>query len=105
MQVLLRRCVILLVLGAMLGGHVTELFDHWDHTLQTGKDIDYSLVVVAACLGVAFVAIRELALVLRRLLAANTQPISEPLLATDLRSIPEISVCGPSPPIPIPVRI
>jgi len=36
----------------MLGGQVTELFDHWDHTLQTGSDVDYTVVIIAACVGV-----------------------------------------------------
>ena len=48
------RWALILVLGVMLGGHVTELFDHWDHTLQTGRDVDYTVVIIAACVGVVF---------------------------------------------------
>ena len=33
---------------------VLELFDHWDHTLQTGNDTEYTLVVLALCVGLAF---------------------------------------------------
>ena len=30
------------------------MFDHWDHTLQTGNDTEYSLVVLALCLAAAY---------------------------------------------------
>ncbi|MFI5176548.1 MAG: hypothetical protein ACHQKY_16935 [Terriglobia bacterium] len=33
---------------------VIEMFDHWDHTLQTGNDTEYTLVVLALCVGLAF---------------------------------------------------
>jgi hypothetical protein len=44
----------------MVGGQITELFDPWDHTLQTGRDVDYTVVIVAACLGVVFAAAKGL---------------------------------------------
>jgi len=28
-----------------------EMFDHWDHTLQTGNDTEYTLVLLALCVG------------------------------------------------------
>jgi hypothetical protein len=31
-----------------------ELFDNWDHTIQTGNDTEYALVVLALCVGVAY---------------------------------------------------
>ena len=33
---------------------LTELFDQWDHTLQTGNDIDYPVMILAICVGVAY---------------------------------------------------
>jgi hypothetical protein len=33
---------------------VAEMFDQWDHTLQTGNDTEYTFVVLALCVGVAF---------------------------------------------------
>ena len=30
---------------------VLQMFDHWDHELQTGRDTEYTLVVVALCVG------------------------------------------------------
>src|SRR5438552_3818825 len=53
---ILLRPAVLITLAAMLGGHMTELFDHWENTLQTGSDVDYTVVILAACAGVVFVA-------------------------------------------------
>jgi len=33
---------------------LVEMFDHWDHTIQTGNDIEYALVILALCVGVAY---------------------------------------------------
>ena len=30
------------------------MFDQWDHTIQTGNDTEYGLVVLALCIGVAY---------------------------------------------------
>jgi hypothetical protein len=30
---------------------VLEMFDQWDHTLQTGNDTEYTLVLLALCVG------------------------------------------------------
>jgi hypothetical protein len=32
---------------------VAEMFDQWDHTLQTGDDTEYTFVLLALCVGVA----------------------------------------------------
>lgn len=50
----------LIVLAGMLGGQITELFDHWDHTAQTGRDVDYTVVIIAASLGVVFAVGKKL---------------------------------------------
>jgi hypothetical protein len=47
----LRAFLLLLV---CLCAQVAEIFDFWDHTLQTGKDIEYSLVIVALIVGSGF---------------------------------------------------
>jgi hypothetical protein len=31
-----------------------ETFDTWDHTIQTGNDTEYTLVILALCVGVAY---------------------------------------------------
>jgi len=33
---------------------LVETFDNWDHTIQTGNDTEYPLVVLALCVGVAY---------------------------------------------------
>jgi hypothetical protein len=33
---------------------LVETFDKWDHTIQTGNDTEYALVVLALCVGVAY---------------------------------------------------
>jgi hypothetical protein len=42
------------VLAICLLCQMAELFDRWDHTLQTGNDTEYTFVVLALCVGVAF---------------------------------------------------
>ena len=66
------RLLMLLALTAIVGGHVTELFDHWDDTLHTGNDIDYGVVLVASCAAAAFIAGKSIAL-LQRLLRTVTE--------------------------------
>jgi hypothetical protein len=33
---------------------LVEMFDNWDHTIQTGNDTEYAFVVLALCVGVAY---------------------------------------------------
>jgi hypothetical protein len=33
---------------------LVEMFDTWDHTIQTGNDTEYTLVILALCVGVAY---------------------------------------------------
>src|SRR5215469_3927622 len=42
---------VLLIMGILVGAQVSELFDTWDNTFQTGNDIEFSLTVVALCMG------------------------------------------------------
>lgn len=52
-QQLLKFGAILLLL-VCLCGQIAETFDFWDHTLQTGSDIEYGLVIVALVAGAGF---------------------------------------------------
>jgi len=45
---------IVFILVVCLVCPLVELFDHWDHTLQTGNDTEYTLVILALCMGVAY---------------------------------------------------
>jgi len=33
---------------------LVEMFDHWDHTVQTGNDTEYTFVVLGLCVGVGY---------------------------------------------------
>src|SRR5258708_29268662 len=33
---------------------LVETFDTWDHTMQTGNETEYTLVLLALCVGVAY---------------------------------------------------
>jgi hypothetical protein len=46
--------VIAIVLLTCLVCPLIELFDNWDHTIQTGNDTEYALVVLALCVGVTY---------------------------------------------------
>ncbi len=47
----LTRTVAIFVLAICLVCPLLEMFDHWDHTIQTGNDSEYALVVLALCVG------------------------------------------------------
>ena len=66
MRKMLLHSAALVILTGMLGGQITELFDHWDKTLSS--DVDYTVVIIAACLGVVFAAGKRLVSMSKRLL-------------------------------------
>lgn len=33
---------------------LVDMFDNWDHAMQTGNDTEYAFVVLALCVGVAY---------------------------------------------------
>jgi hypothetical protein len=100
----LLRWAVLITLTAMLGGHVTEMFDRWENTLQTGKDIDFSVVIVAACIGVVFVVAKSLAFLFRYLPKQKDSPVQQSFSLFQT-IFPEVSPPGPSPPPLLPLRI
>jgi hypothetical protein len=48
------RIIAIVILVTCLVCPFVEMFDHWDHTIQTGNDTEYALVVLALCVGVAY---------------------------------------------------
>ncbi len=48
------RIAVTLALLTCLICPLVEMFDNWDHTIQTGNDTEYALVVLALCVGVAY---------------------------------------------------
>src|SRR5258708_7088912 len=48
------RIIATVILVTCLVCPFVELFDHWDHTIQTGNDTEYALVVLGLCVGAAY---------------------------------------------------
>src|SRR5207245_6904248 len=89
----LLRWAVLITLAAMLGGHVTEMFDRWENTLQTGRDVDFTVVIVAACAGVVFVVAKSLVVLFRYLSKQKDSPVQQSFSL--LQTIcPEIAAAG-----------
>lgn len=95
----------LVLLAGMFGGQITELFDYWDHTAQTGRDVDYTVVVIAASLGVVFGVGRNLIPACIRLL--SPAKLLDITLSTfgEFRVSPEPLDTGPPLLSPSPLRI
>jgi hypothetical protein len=71
-----------LVLVICLVCPLAEMFDQWDHTLQTGNDSEYALVILALCVGISFL--------LKRLIPSITLTDTEIKAARALRACPLI---------------
>ena len=76
-----------LLLVVCLCGHIAETFDFWDHTLQTGNEIEYGLVIVALVAGAGFGLVRVAAV------AMTTGFLKSCLLS----SFVALSACTPLP--------
>jgi hypothetical protein len=60
-----------LILTLCIWGHVSEIFDRWDNTPQTGNDIEYSTVIVALIVGAVFAIAHVAAIALRAISATS----------------------------------
>jgi hypothetical protein len=93
------------LLAVCLLCQVAEIFDRWDHTLQTGDDTEYTFVVLALCAGAAvslkWVAPGMAALNFRA--RANSDRLARGLLPIRLQ--PSQSVLIPASPPPVSLRI
>jgi hypothetical protein len=78
---------------------VSELFDHWDNTFQTGNDIEYSTVIVVLIAGAA-IAFAQVAAVVLRTVSATPWLLSS--FAAYLHAVPNpAAFIGQSPPLPL----
>jgi hypothetical protein len=95
----------LVLVVAMFAGHITELFDQWDHTMQTGRDADYTIVMIAAAVGLCLIGIRKIvSVVLASKFAGESAPLQIVPFLHWLSA--DSSAESPSPPLsPIPIRI
>lgn len=60
-----------LILTLCVWGHVSEIFDRWDNTFQTGYDIEYSTVIVVLVAGAVIAFAYVAAALIRRLSATS----------------------------------
>src|SRR5215469_11548478 len=94
MRKMLLHSVALVILAGMLGGQITELFDHWDESLS--RDVDYTVVIIAACLGVVFAVGKKLVSLSKRLLApAISVGLARQAVSGFQRISPEPLATGP----------
>jgi hypothetical protein len=88
-----------LILTLCIWGHVSELFDHWDNTFETGYDIEYSTVIVVLIAG-AVIAFAQVAAHLIRRISAT--PGLLPYFSTCRVDHPSLTVfVSHSPPRPL----
>ncbi len=87
-----------LLLLVCLCAQIAETFDFWDHTLQTGNDIEYSLVIVVLIVGASFGLTHVVAVAMR---TVSMSFLLSPLRASySWASLPAPST-GYSPPQPL----
>lgn len=80
------RIFAVILLVTVLVFSVTEIFDTWDNTVQTGDDLDFNTVLLALCLGTVLASIRLVA----RLLTLTRGSIASDLsAAVALQQSPE----------------
>jgi hypothetical protein len=66
---------------------VLEMFDYWDRTLQTGNDIEYTLVLLALCVGMVCALARLIVTFTPRLSSISISPNSPGIQSSLLFSI------------------
>lgn len=73
---------------------MTELFDHWDKSLS--RDVDYTVVIIAACLGVVFAVGKKLVSLSKLLLTrAKSTGVARQPFSGFQRISPEPLATGP----------
>jgi len=48
------RIIAIVILVMCFVCPLVDMFDNWDHAMQTGNDTEYALVVLGLCIGVAY---------------------------------------------------
>jgi len=87
------------ILTLCIWGQVSEIFDHWDNTLQTGNDVEYSTVMVALIAG-AVIGFAHVAAIVLRTVSATSYLL--PLFAThSYITLSPAALIGQSPPPPL----
>lgn len=61
---------------------LVDLFDQWDHSLQTGHDTEYPLVILALCVGALFMLGRLIVMLPPRLHTSGVSFMLDSALGT-----------------------
>ena len=90
--------VSLVVVMICLWTYVAELLDTWDHTWETGNDIESTVALSALCVGTAVVFVRILFNPLRSFVLGNRPAfLSQHLSACVPEAVPSSSAASPPP--------
>src|SRR5260370_20522987 len=54
MQSRTSRIIAVVILVTCIVCPLVDLFDNWDHAIQTGNETEYALVVLALCVGLPY---------------------------------------------------
>jgi hypothetical protein len=87
------------ILAVCMWSHISELFDHWDNTFQTGNDIEYSTVIVVLIAGAAIAFAHVAAIVLRTV--AKTFHLLASFAAIRIAARSPATFIADSPPLPL----
>jgi hypothetical protein len=94
------RVFVVAVLMVCVCAHISELFDTWDHTLQTGNEIESTLVAVALCIGACVVLVSVFLRFLCSLLFGSGPAFAfRPLLASCTRVTVSVPFSASPPPL------
>ncbi len=84
---------------------VVEMFDQWDHTLQTGNETEYTLVFLALCVGMVCALARLIVILSPNSSPAIVTPIACNLNGSMLFTIRPIALDSASGSPPLNIRI
>jgi hypothetical protein len=101
MRRVLMQVVGILVIGTCVVCPILEMFDHWDHTAQTGKDTESTLMVVALSVGLMIPAAGIVALPSLRPVASGVSVVAVAPLSHCLFADVPVPVSEPPPPLRI----
>jgi hypothetical protein len=89
------RGVMTLVLAICFVCPIVEMFDQWDHTIQTGNDTEYALVAVALCVGASYAFARVISIFVGRSFSKDDYATDE-LILTSYGLFPPIAQAATS---------
>ena len=95
------RALMTLVLAICFVCPIVEMFDQWDHTIQTGNDTEYALVAVALCVGAAYAFARAIFVIVGRSSFSKDDYVTNKLISISDGLFPPIAqaAISASPPL------